>query len=89
MMASEERQVPVKRVKSTHQNQKFVCNNKFEAVAGQGHDKKTHQERKRVMFDCDSEESTSRVGEKNRTEVRMGQKTRKNAEMSRTSWGFC
>ena len=50
-ITSEEWQVPLKRVKSTCTktragSRQFVCNNKFEAIAEQSHDKKTKQDRK-------------------------------------------
>ena len=72
-MASEEWQVPVKRVTSTciktkAGNRQFTCNNRFDAIAQQSHDKKTKQEGERVMFDCDSDVMRRmRRGERRRT----------------------
>ena len=52
--------------------------------------RKTKQERRRVTFDrdCDQRhaEDAKRREEKQRAEVRVGQKTRKNAAMTRPSW---
>ena len=64
-ITSEEWQVPMKRLKSTclktiTGNRQFVLNNNFEAIAEQDHDEKTRQDRRRVIFDCDSDASTSR-----------------------------
>ena len=64
-MASEEWQVPVKRVTSTciktrAGNRQFVCNNRFEAIAGaRPRQEDKTRGRERVMFDCDSDGSTS------------------------------
>ena len=57
-------QVPVKRVKTTcvktrASKRRFVCNNKFEAIAEQDQDKTTRHDKRRVRFDCDSDASTS------------------------------
>ena len=63
-MTPEEWQIPMKRVKSTcitttAGNLKFVCDNKFEAIAEQSRDEKTKQGRTKAMFDCDGGAPTS------------------------------
>ena len=55
---------------------------------------RTRQDRSIVRFDCDGDARASREGcEKetqgiHRTGVKVGQKTRKDARRTRTSWGF-
>ena len=47
-------------VRQSQSRQSTVCVwNKFEAITEQGHGKKTKQWRKKVRFDCDSDEPTS------------------------------
>ena len=46
-------------ITTTAGNLKFVCDNKFEAIAEQSRDEKTKQGRTKARFDCDGGAPTS------------------------------
>ena len=80
-IASEEWQVPMKRVKSTciktrAGNRQLVCNNKFEAIAEQNHDKKTKKRWKysEVCGGCEEGRGEKQIGSEDGSEDTEGWK---------------